>query len=328
MRLLILIILGSVNVLFAQLPLNEEQLFSRIKPGELLPENLLTTRAAVFHSYLIPSKDLESVQSSFQRTGIDAVVYFEMDLLTAGRDVSVSMAQYLNAREISNLVIVQKNDAGYVMTIGEYNKKANFFEQDQSVWTMRERSLEELLRKLHRVASGNLKKENYLINEYPETGLTINAIGGSRNEFYAIDLKVDPLAVPKFGNEELDKELEEIMKIYPFKYTLTEPGLSEADLRKLGLLFVLRFVTARDKVAKNVMGYDMTKSQSAIVSITYPENFAQVKNIPANTIVYKFYFKHIDSGNTYLGTKWDADVTWQQALINQLRGLKNELKIN
>jgi transposase len=38
-------------------------------------------------------------------------------------------------------------------------------------------------------------------------------------------------------------------------------------------------------------------------------------------MVYKFYFKHIDSGNMFLGTKWDADLTWQQALINQLRAL-------
>jgi hypothetical protein len=189
--------------------------------------------------------------------------------------------------------------------------------------------LEELLRTLHKTTlSASLKRENFLINDFPENGISVNPIDGRRNEFYAVDLKVDPLAVPRFGDEAMDKELEEIMKSYPFKYTLTDPNLSEADLRKQGHLFVLRFVHARAKVAKGVMGYDLTKSETAIVSIIYPENEPQLKNIHANAEVYKFYFKHIESENVFLGTKWDADITWQQALINQIKGLKKELKIN
>jgi hypothetical protein len=71
----------------------------------------------------------------------------------------------------------------------------------------------------------------------------------------------------------------------------------------------------------------MSKSESAIASITYPDGGdAQLKNIPSQTPVYKFYFKHIDSGNVFLGTKWDADITWEQALKNQYRAFKAELK--
>jgi hypothetical protein len=294
----------------------------------VLPQKLLSTRTAVFYPYTTTDKELETMQNWFQRTGIDAVAYFENDLLTAGRDVSVEMAQYLNGREITNLVLLNKNESGFGLIAAEYNKKANFMEQDQSVWRDENTSLEELLRNLYRTAANALKKENYLINDFPETGLNINPINGRRADFYAIDLKVDPLAVPKFGNEEMDKALEEIMKNYPYKYTLTEPNLSETELRKKGSLFVLRFVCARDKVAKTILGYDMTKSENAIVSIVYPGNQPQLKNIPADAHVYKFYFKHIDSGNAYLGTKWDADETWQQALINQIKGFKAELKIN
>jgi hypothetical protein len=293
-----------------------------------LPEKLLTTRTAVFHPYTFTAKELETLQASFQRTGVDAVVYFENDLLIAGRDVSVAVAQYLIAREINNLAVIHKKDGQYVLYLTEFNKKANFVEQDQATFTSSNTSLDELLRNVYRVAANSLKRENLLINDYPETGLTINPINGRRADYFAIDLKVDPLAVPKFGNEEMDKELAEIMKNYPFKYTLTEAGLAESELRKQGYLFVLRFVHARDKVAKAVMGYDMTKSESAIVSITYPDKQPQVKNIPANEEVYKFYFKHIESGNVYLGTKWDADTTWQQALINQIKGFRSEMKIN
>lgn len=275
------------------------------------------------------AKELELCQHYFQRAGIDAVAYFFTDLLMAGRDVSVNTAQSLNAREISNLIVFQKSNSLYKLTLFEYNRKANFVEADAPTWVNENRVLEELLKSIYlATANGGLKKENYLINEVPETGFSINAIDGRRNEYYAIDLKVDPLAVPKFGDETLDKELEEIMKAYPFKYTLTDPGLSEADLRKQGHLFVLRFVHARAKVAKQVLGYDVTKSESAIVSISYPAEQPQVRNISVDAEVYKFYFKHIDSGNVYLGTKWDADETWQQAIVNQLRGMKIELKIN
>ena len=103
---------------------------------------------------------------------------------------------------------------------------------------------------------------------------------------------------------------------------MTEPGIPEKELRKQGQLYVLGFIHARGSVAKELLGYDMTKSESALLSVTFPDGQQQLKNIPSNTPVFKFYFKHIDSGNVFLGTKWDADVTWQQALINHIRGMK------
>lgn len=317
----------SASFCLAQLPLNEQQFYSRLKKDGALPEKLLTTRTVVFHPYNMPMKELVTVQTSFQRTGIDAVAYFENDVLTAGREVSVAMAQHLLSREITNLVLILKKEDGFHFYVTLFNNKANFVEQDQPAWFAVNRSLEELLRNIYRTAAAGLKRENFLINEYPETGLKINPITGRRGEFFAVDLKVDPLAVPKFGDPDMDNELEEIMKLYPFKYTLTEANLSENDLRKQGHLFVLRFVHARAKVAKELLGYNTAQSESAVVSITYPESEPQVKNIPANADVYKFYFKHIDSDNVYLGTKWDAETTWQQALINQLKGMKAEMKI-
>jgi hypothetical protein len=71
----------------------------------------------------------------------------------------------------------------------------------------------------------------------------------------------------------------------------------------------------------------MTKAASAIASVTYDGGQPQLKNIPSNTPVYKVYFKHIDSGNVFLGTKWDADLTLEQAILNQIRAFKAEFKI-
>jgi hypothetical protein len=328
-RIVTLFLLLCTFSVSAQLPLDESQFIARLKTGALLPEKLLSTRTVVFYTYTMTMKELEAIQKSFNRTGIDAVVYLESDLVGCGRDVSVSLASYLNAREISNIALIQKSQAGYVLYFTEYNKKANLVEQDQSAWTIKNTALDVLLMDVYRIAANTLKRENMLINEYPELDMPLNPISGKRSDLYAIDLKADLLAVPKWGNEADDKALEEIMKLYPYKYKLTEAGLSENELRKQGYLFVLRFIRTRDKLAKNVLGYDMTKSQSSIVSVAYTENSIepQLKNIPANTVVYKFYFKHIDSGNVFLGTKWDADEAWQQALLNQLKGFKVEFKI-
>ena len=125
----------------------------------------------------------------------------------------------------------------------------------------------------------------------------------------------------------MDKELGEIFtSCYSFKYKLTESGINERELRKQGYLYVLCLVHARGSVLRKVLGYNSTKQESAYASVTFPEDQSQLKNIAATTPVYKFYFKHIDSGNVFLGTKWDADVTWQQALRNHLMAFKAELK--
>ena len=309
--------------------MGQDELLSRLTTVIVPPAKLLSTRSVVFYPYTMGIKELEKLQEQFQSVGIDAVIYIESDFLAAGRDPSVALAEYLNAREIAHIIIFQKNNDGYSFYAAPYNNLATLFADNQSAWHEKQRTLDLLLQNLVRsINNASLARENMLINEYPEIAMPLNIFKGRRADFFAIDLKVDPLSVPKFGDESMDTELEKIMQSYPYKYKLTDAGLSESQIRQDGSYYVLRFVYARNKAAQKLLGYDGTKSQSAIVSVTYPEDKAQLKNIPANAMVYKFYFKHIDSGNIFLGTKWDADETWQQALINQLKAFKAELKIN
>lgn len=297
--------------------------------GGSLPKNLLSTRSVVFYSFDVKAEELKQVQVSFQRTGIDAVSYFQLDALTAGRDIMKAFASALLKREIENMVFIEKSESGYRISITNFNGTDDLIAPHQAAWSSTNKLLEENLKALYRSSANQQKKENLLINDVPEYEMTINPILGKRNEFYALDLKVDPLAVPKTGNELVDKELEQIFAgNYPLKYRLTEPGLSERELRKQGLLYVVCYVHTPGSVAKEVLGYDRSKSESALVSVTYPDSHEQLRNIPSHTPIYKFYFKHIDSGNVFLGTKWDADLTWEQALLNQIRGMKVELRLD
>ena len=225
---------------------------------------------------------------------------------------------------------MEVREGGYRLTVTMFNGKETIIDSRQNAWSTTNSVCTEVLKAMYRSAShSQLKRTNLLINDLPEMEGKVETIAGKRNEFYAIDLKVDPLAVPKTGDPTVDAAVEEIFKAnYPLKYKMTEPGVSEKDLRKQGSLYVLCYMKCRDVAAKDLLGYDMTKSESAIVSVTYASGQAQLKNIPSNTVVYKFYIKHIDSGNVFLGTKWDADYTFDQALLNQIKGLKTELKLN
>lgn len=293
------------------------------------PENFLNSRTAVFHSFTFTTKELQLAQEYFQNTGVDAVVYFPIDMLIAGADVAKTFADYLTKREVSNLVFLEKNENSFRISATKFTNTEKIVEPKASAWSVSNKSFLEALKVMYRSATVKLKKQNLLVNELPEVGLPINLILGKRNEFFAVDLKVDPLAVPKFGDAAMDKELEEIFATnFPYKYKLVEAGTSEKEMRKQGLLYVVYFIHTRGAVAKELLGYNTIKSETAFVSVTFPEHQQQLKNIPANQPVYKVYFKHIDSQNVFLGNKWDADLTWQQALLNNIRAMKAELRIN
>lgn len=330
LRFLIILLFVSIQAVTAQSYFRDPNWMDQLNLSGALPEKLLSTRTVVFYDYRLTEKELKDTQEYFQRTGIDAIVYYELDIIMAGKDITRAYADMLNKREITNIAFLEKKDTGYRLILTAYNGKESIVDPKQTAWSASHTVLTELLKNLYRTAASVQKKQNLLINDLPEIGPTVNPIMGKRNEFFAIDLKVDPLAVPRFGDEALDKQLEEIFKNnYPLKYKLTDPALTDKELRKQGSLYVLCIVQGRGSALKEVLGYPVTPSESALVSVTYPEaGHQQLKNISSTTTVYKIYFKHIDSGNVFLGTKWDADLTWDQALLNNIRGLKTELKLN
>ncbi len=301
---------------------------AKLQFTETAQTDLLAYRSIVLHDYTFQKNELEEIQKAFQQIGIDAVAYFQTDVVLAGKDVTKAFAEYFIARQIKYLIFFEKSDSGFQFVATVFNLKLNMIDSGQSGWRVRHQRLNELLRTVFQDSWRIQKKQNYLISEFPEMDITVDPFKGTRQEFFAIDLKVDNLAVPKFGEEVMDKELELFFQSnYPLKYKITEAGMDEKLLRGQGFLYVLCYVHTRGKAAKETLGYDMNKAESAYASVTYPAGLLQLKTIPAGTEVYKFYFRHIDNGNVFLGNKWDADVTWQEALRNHILGFKAEAKI-
>jgi hypothetical protein len=325
---ILLSILLSIPLFCAGQIYTEETLLARLKSGGPISEDVLSKRSVVLYSLSFTSNQLISIHESLVRSGIDAVAYFKVESVLAGPDIIQSYDDYFTKREITNLIIIQKASSGFTINVTSFNGKEDLVSPDQSTWSTQSTSLSEALNALYRSALASNKKKNLLMNEVPETDLPVKIIDGQRSEIFAIDLKIDNLAIPKFNDPAYDKELEEILKTYPFRFQLVNHTDLEKDLRNKGFLYVLYFVHTRCGIAKELLGYPVSKAESAFVSVTYPDGQVQLKNISADTPVFKFYVRHIDSGNIFLGPKWDAETTWQQALHNFIKGFKAELKIN
>ncbi|HET9053148.1 MAG TPA: hypothetical protein VFM90_03175 [Cyclobacteriaceae bacterium] len=306
--------------------LSEEVLIARLK-SSAIPEEVMSKRSVVLHAGSVTPKEIAVIHEGLVRAGIDAVAYFETDRVLAGGDAEKAYSKYLTRREVAGLVLIQKKPSGFACYITLYNSNSDFVDAGQTAWSTTASTLSQLMNDIYRTALSSYQKKNLLINEVAETGLPVRVIEGNRSETYAYDLKIDNLAVPNFTDSMATQELAGIFKTYPLRYQLTDNTVSDRELRNKGFLYVLCVVHGRSAVVKELLGYTVNPSESAFVSVTYPETGMQLKNIPAETEVFKFYVRHIDSGNVFLSTKWDADTSWQQALQNFINGLKAEMKL-
>jgi hypothetical protein len=315
--------------LLIQICASAQSPLSRLSLTETPPENLLSKRSVVLYDYTLQSEELNEMQRSFQKIGIDAIAYFQTDVVLAGKDITAAFAEYFVSRQVSFLVFLEKSESGYQFTTSAFNQKADLFPNGQAGWQLKNKKISDLMTNIWQDAWRSQKKANYLINDLPETDITVDAIRGNRQEFYAVDLKVDNLAVMKFGDEAMDKELESFfLANYPLRYKIVEANSNEQELRSKGFLYVLCFVHTRGIAAKEVLGYDLSKGEKSYASITFPEGQLKLKILRPDQSVYKFYFRHIDNGHIFLGTKWDADIEWLDALRNHVIGFKQEVKIN
>jgi len=305
-----------------------QKIISTLTVGPI-PEDLLATKTIALYDPSFTSKDLNQIQTGFNQTGIDAVIYYPIDLPMCNRDVQKTLSDYLIKREIKYLCFLQKKEDVFEFTFTLFNKTKTLMDPGQACWKMTGNTIREVSLDVYRTALNSQKRINMLVSPIPEYDLTLRFIRGTRGEYYAIDLKIDKLGIIKTGQPDIDTALEEIFKNhYPFAYQFFEPNTEETDIRGKGFLFVLSFIHTRGLAAMDLLGYNISKVGSAIASVSYPNGEIQLKTLDAPTVIYKFFFKQLQNGNIYLGTRWDADPDWQQALLNQIKGLKKELRIN
>ena len=294
--------------------------------GTAVPDKLLSMRSIVLFEKDISQSELEETQKMFQQTGIDAIAYFSTSRVLAGPDPNMAFTKYLVTRGVGYLVFFEKGKE-YSFTFVPFNNTRELVNNGDAAWRESHASLTELLRNVYRAAIYSQKKQNLLINDVPETDVELKVFNSRRAENFTNDVKSFKVAVPKWGDEKADAELEQILKEnLPGKWELVDPKLEERELSNRGFITVLLFIHTEGEEARNILDYDPAQLAKALTSVVYVNGETDLKTIPANQVIYKYYFKHIEYGNIFLGKGWDADLTWQDALRNHLLGMREALK--
>ena len=224
---------------------------------------------------------------------------------------------------------MKKDKEEYQINFVPYNAKISWVEPGQSIWIVRSSGMRGLLATIFRALISSQKRQNFLVNDFPERSGPLSAIGGRREEDCAPAIRVSKIAVPRMGDSDADNELEIFLKEnFHAKYELVASDASEKDLLEKEFVYLLRFIHTRGSLAKDILGYDMSKSESALATVSYPNGALQLRTIPSVNSIYKFYLKNIEEDVFYLGRKWDADVTWQAALKNYIDGYRAAGKLN
>jgi hypothetical protein len=315
-------------LLYGPLCAQPNPLVAGLLAGEQVPDKLLAGKSVVIFHPQVDQPALRETQTAFQAIGIDAVAYYPSDWVLANEDVARAFAGGWAARGISFLICMEKNPAGYEFYFMPFNGKPTLVEKDQPAWRVAHPILNELLLTVYRSAWAVQKKENNLINSVPETGAIPDFVEGRRLEIFATDVRIDPLAVPLTNDSTLNRQLRRFFQEqYPFRYQFVRLPDNERDLRRQGFQLILKHVYGRGIALRQVLLYSATGQETSYASTVFPNGLSQIKTIPADRPVYKFYIKQIEAGNVYLGPRWDADEDMLSALRNHIKGLKAELRV-
>jgi hypothetical protein len=136
--------------------------------------------------------------------------------------------------------------------------------------------------------------------------------------------------VEKF-NERLPRDnrsLEAVMQEYPYEYGQVDYDPAKEDaLRTAGYQYVLLRLYSTGEHIRKMLEYDMEADETEYVTLKKDGNQMKLRTIPKDAPVYKYYIKHIYSGDVYLGKPWDADEEWEHALGNYIINMKKELNV-
>ena len=287
---------------------------------------------------------------------IDAVLYFYIDEAIAGYDVQRAISSQLINRDIKNMVLLSKDIIDgrdqFIGVVTPFNKEPTYISNNQPAWKSQTSDLEILFRNLARaIDRANLKSENLLIIDSPEYYRGSDIINGKRFELLNTDLRIDKLAVPKFVDlavpevvtttsssqilkaiqdnnaENLVKnaKLEQVFSKYPYQYEIVPYEYDEKKLLAKGFQFVLMQVNSSQSNVRSLLAY---RSNVAAGGKKLNDNASSANNLVHSAdevTIYKYYVKHINSGDIYLGEIWDAANNWLDALNNHVTTIINQL---
>ena len=294
-----------------------------------LPQTLLNSRSVVLvkapgkaaNAKKEPWKAVaEKVHQHLKAAGIDAVAYYDWRNVNAGPDATTAFAEAFRQRAIDNLIVVEQKEGNYTLTIAPIGKEG-LIAKGGAAWQQSGAEMGPIVNSLQNAAGqADLKLGNFLIIDTPEYFYTTDIKINKRYFSYALDLKLDKLAVPAYdifaenGRADSLSRINSLMKeYYPYQWGVTKTGVDEKDLRlKEGYQYVLLYLHTNAANIRKFLNYGANEEIPLELQA----------DLSDDSSVYKFYIRHIYTGDVYAGTHWDAAKTWEEALKNHLEGLR------
>ena len=299
---------------------------SRLTLEEKVPTDLLARKSLLLFDETVTPADLRQVQRGFQKTGIDAVIHYPLQLALSAEEITKQFTEYMVKREIRFLIFFHKKGSLFEFVFVPFNGKGGWVTDGHSAWQVVGSSLNDMLQSIYRTTAATQKKKNFLISEEPETFVPLRPVSTERSEFFAVSLKNDAVAVIRTGNASFDQRLEALLKEkYPFKVQYFPPGTGTDQLRSKGCFYTLRQIHASASEAMRLLGYSVSASAKTVTTYSFSNGKQGPREIGTETVVWKFYVRHIDSGNIFLGLKWDADEDMTRAMENYVQGFQTSL---
>ncbi len=359
--------LGAFSSAHAQIVGSESLWYKDFVLHNKPPKYLLSRKSAVFlrvpRSEVNPDvrSDWQELSAKIHKyllnMKIDVVGYYHVDDIFSGSDPMAAHAQTLAKRDIKYILLVTqtRNETPgepdhFEVIVTPFSEEV-LIKQNANAWKVEGYGLKEVMNKMFKeVYRAELALENYLIIDRPEFFTDVKILKGKRIQTYAMDLKVDKLIVPKFQkivpedsiklsssamdqvrayNAEVDqknKRLAEIMKGYPLPYEISS-DLSETEIYNRGGQFILQSLHTTGETVKELLDYKTDAGETVYATIKATDIGATVRRLPKDAVVHKYYVKHVYSKDVYTGLKWDADLTWEEALKNFIFHMKDVLNV-
>lgn len=304
----------------------------------------------------------KSAHSTFADLGVDAVKYYYLDDIMAGPEVTEAVAEEMTQRGIDNLIVLSrvalkiagKDTERFVVVVTPYNGKASLIDNGQPAWKDQNKNLDKVLKKFTKsVSRSGLNKENLLVLDRPEFFEGFDIITKKRFKSFPRDLRIDKLAIPVFDdveipgdipggalnnrirkdaeqanrvNDRLNTDLKRIFEAYPYEKGFVEHTNDSEALRRQGYHYILLKLNTSGEMIRKFLGYEPDDMSEEFVTVKKASSGIIMRRIPKKAPVYKYYIKHIYSGDIYLGERWDADETWRDALKNFMDPMIEALK--
>ncbi len=303
---------------------------SQLQINGTLPKTILNSRSVVLvktadkaaGSGQEPWKNVaEEAHKYFKGAGIDAVAYYDWRNVNAGPDATTAFAEAFRQRAIDNLVVVERNNGEYKIIISPVGKEG-LIAKGSAAWQQSGPEIGPIVNTLQNDAGqADLKLGNFLIIDKPEYFYTTDIRLNKRFFSYAPDLKLDKLAVPAYeifvekGKSDSLSGIKSLMQAYPYQWGITKTGTDEKDLRlKEGYQYVLLYLHTSAANIRRFLNYGSNEEIPLELQA----------NLNDDSSVYKFYIRHIYTGDVYAGTHWDAAPAYEEALSNYLANLRKD----